>query len=233
MSLPQLTAPEFVTKVPSTGKEIKYRPFLVREEKILLMALEGGDEKEIGNAIINILSSCIISEINLDTLATFDVEYLFLKLRSKSVGEVIELKLAHSDKETECKHRTDVVINIDDIKVSDNVSDGKIDLTSELGIKLRYAGMKDVNSLDANSTSQLFELVVSCVEYIYDASEVYDDFTRDEMSKWLEQLDTAQFKMITDFFQAAPKLSHTIEWTCPECGEKDEIVLEGMQSFFM
>ena len=117
--------------------------------------------------------------------------------------------------------------------MSDNVSDGKIDLTSELGIKLRYAGMKDVNSLDANSTSQLFELVVSCVEYIYDDSEVYDDFTRDEMSKWLEQLDTAQFKLITDFFQAAPKLSHTIEWTCPECGEKDEIVLEGMQSFFM
>ena len=118
MSLPQLTAPEFVTKVPSTGKEIKYRPFLVREEKILLMALEGGDEKEIGNAIINILSSCIISEIDLDTLATFDVEYLFLKLRSKSVGEVIELKLAHSDKESVCKHRTDVVINIDEINVA-------------------------------------------------------------------------------------------------------------------
>lgn len=233
MGLPALSAPEFVTKVPSTGKEIKYRPFLVREEKILLMALEGGDENEIGNAIINILSACIISEINIDTLATFDVEYLFLKLRSKSVGEVIELKLAHSVKDSECKHRTEVVINIDDINVTDNVSDGKIDLTDELGIKLRYAGMNDINSLDATSTSQLFELVVSCVEYIYDDENVYDDFSRDEMSKWLEQLDSAQFKRITDFFQAAPKLTHNIEWTCPECGEKDSLVLEGMQSFFM
>jgi len=233
MSLPTLTAPEFVTKVPSTGKEIKYRPFLVREEKILLMALEGGDEKEITNAIINILNSCILSDVDLDSLATFDVEYLFLKLRSKSVGEVIELKLAHSDKDSKCKHRTDVAINIDSINVNGDIDDGKIDLNGTLGIKLRYAGMKDVSLVEESSASQLYDLVVGCVEYIYDDENVYDDFTKDEMSKWLEQLDSAQFKKITDFFQGAPKLSHTIEWTCPECGEKDSLVLEGMQSFFM
>ena len=233
MSLPTLTAPEFVTKVPSTGEEIKYRPFLVREEKILLMALEGGDEKEISNAITNILNSCILSDVNLNDLATFDVEYLFLKLRSKSVGEVIELKLGHSDKDSECKHRTDVSINIDDINVVGEIKDGKIDLNEQIGIKLRYAGINDVSNIDKGSTSQLFDVVVSCVEYIYDNDNVYDDFTKDEMSKWLEQLDSNQFKMVTEFFQEAPKLSHTVEWTCPECGKKETLVLEGMQSFFM
>ena len=233
MSLPQLTSPEFVTKVPSTGKEISYRPFLVREEKILLMALEGGDEKEISKAITNILTSCILSDVKIDELATFDVEFLFLKLRGKSVGEVIELKLAHSDPDSECKHRTEVEINLDEINVVGDISDGKIQLNDELGIKLRYAGIDDVDKIDSKSTEQIYDLVVQCVDYIYDTDNVYDDFTKKEMSDWLEQLSTAQFQKITNFFESSPKLSHTIEWTCPECGEKDTIVLEGMQSFFM
>lgn len=233
MNLPQLTSPEFVTKLPSTGKEITYRPFLVREEKILLIALEGGDEKEISRAIFNILSACIISDIKIDELATFDVEFLFLKLRGKSVGEVIELKLQHSDPDSACKHRTEVAVNLDDINVVGVVGDGKIQINDELGIKLRYAGINDVDKIDSNSSEQLYSLVVQCVEYIYDTEEVYEDFTKKEMSDWLEQLNSAQFKKITDFFESAPKLSHTIEWKCPECGEKDTIVLEGMQSFFM
>ncbi len=233
MSLPQLTSPEFVTKVPSTGKEITYRPFLVREEKILLMALEGGDEKEISKAITNILTSCILSDVKVDELATFDVEFLFLKLRGKSVGEVIELKLAHSDPDSKCKHRTEVEINLDDINVVGDIGEGKIQLNDELGIKLRYAGINDVDKIDSKSTEQIYDLVVQCVDYIYDTENVYEDFTKKEMSDWLEQLSTAQFQKITNFFESSPKLSHTIEWTCPECGEKDTIVLEGMQSFFM
>ena len=233
MNLPQLTSPEFVTKIPSTGQEVKYRPFLVKEEKILLMALEGGDEKEITLAIMNILDACILDDVDLRTLATFDVEFLFLKLRGKSVGEVIELKLSHSNKDSECKHRTEVDVNLDDINVVGDIGNGKVQLDDTLGIKLRYAGIDDINKIESTSASQLYELVVQCVDYIYDAENVYEDFTKEEMSDWLGQLNSTQFKKITDFYEAAPKLSHTIEWTCPECGEKDTVVLEGMQSFFM
>jgi hypothetical protein len=232
MSLPQLTSPEFVTEIPSTGKEIKYRPFLVKEEKILLMALEGGDDKEISRAIMNILSSCIIDDVDLNSLATFDIEYLFLKLRAKSVGEVIELVLSHPKKDIECDHKTEVDINIDDIKVIGDISDGKIQINDSIGLKLRYAGLKDIDDLNGTDTDQLYDVVVNCVEYIYDTENVYDDFTKDEMSEWLGQLSTSQFKKITDFFENAPKLSHVVEWTCPKCGKKERIVLEGLQSFF-
>ena len=122
MALPSLSAPEFLTKVPSTGEEIKYRPFLVKEEKILLMALEGNDQKEITNAIMKILGNCILSNVKLDKLATFDVEYLFLKLRGKSVGELIELKIGHSNPDNPCQHRTEIEINIEKLNQPFKVS---------------------------------------------------------------------------------------------------------------
>ena len=124
MGLPSLATPKFNTTIPSTGQEIEYRPFLVKEEKVLLMALEGGDQKEISKATQNIIKSCVLSDINIDKLATFDIEYLFLKLRGKSVGELVELQLGHSD--SECDHKTEIQINLDEIEVVGDISDGKI-----------------------------------------------------------------------------------------------------------
>lgn len=230
MALPSLTAPEFFTKIPSTGKEIKYRPFLVKEEKILLMALEGNDQDEITNAIITILGNCLEEELDVNKLATFDVEYLFLKLRGKSVGEVIELRMSHAA--GDCKHRTDVEINIDDINVTKERPEDKIQLTDEIGIKLRYAGVNDLKGIDPESSEDLFKLITNCIEFIYDNENVYSDFTREEIAEWLEQLSSEQFKKVTDFFENAPKLRHDITWTCPECGKEDSMVLEGLTSFF-
>jgi len=230
MALPSLTAPEFFTKIPSTGKEIKYRPFLVKEEKILLMALEGNDQTEITNAIITILGNCLEEGIDIDKLATFDVEYLFLRLRGKSVGEVIELRMSHAD--SECKHRTEVEVNIDDINVTEERPENKIQLTDEIGIKLRYAGVNDLKTMNPDSSEDLFALIVDCIEFIYDSENVYSEFTKKELADWLEQLSSEQFKKITNFFETAPKLSHKIEWKCSACGEEDSLTLEGLTSFF-
>jgi len=232
MALPSLSAPEFLTKVPSTGEEIKYRPFLVKEEKILLMALEGNDQGEITNAIMKILGNCILSDIDLKKLATFDVEYLFLKLRGKSVGEVVELKIGHSDPESACQHRTEIEINIDDIAVVGDKPNDKIQLDDSIGVKVRFAGMDDISSVDTNSSSDLFKLITNCVEYVYDEENVYGEFSKQEMEKWLEQLSSEQFAKITDFFNNAPKLQHVVKWKCPECGKEDEITLEGLAAFF-
>lgn len=231
MALPSISTPEFKTHIPSTGKEITYRPFLVKEEKVLLMAMEGKDQTEITNSIVKLLSNCIISEeIKVQELATFDIEYLFLKLRGKSVGEVIELKISHP--EGDCMHKTDIKINLDDINVTGDISDGKIMLTDDVGVKLKYPTISTTIGVDTENADSLFNLVIDCIEFIYDKEEVYTDFTRDELNAWVDTLNQAQFKKITEFFQSMPSLKHEIKWKCEKCGKEDKMVLEGLQSFF-
>lgn len=231
MALPSISTPEFQTTIPSTGENITYRPFLVKEEKILLMAMEGGDAVEMSNAMLNILKSCILSEVDVEKLATFDIEYLFLTLRSKSVGEVITLNINHTT-ETECKHLSEVKVSIDDIKVEGEISDGKIMLTDSIGIKLRYPKMSDLKDVSTADSETMFKMVRKCIEYIFDKEDVYSDFTEEELETWIDGLNQTQFGTITKFFENTPKLSHTVEWTCEKCKEKDSIKLEGLQSFF-
>lgn len=233
MALPSLSAPEFITTVPSTGEEIKYRPFLVKEEKILLMALEGNDQKERTNAIMKILSNCVLSNVDIKKLATFDIEYLFLKLRGKSVGEVIEIKVGHTNPDNPCKHRTELEINIDEIQVVGDKPNDKIQLDESIGVKLRFAGMNDISDVDTESSSDLFKMIAGCIEYVYDQENVYGEFSQKEMETWLEQLSSEQFAKITAFFNDSPKLQHVVKWKCPECGEEDEMTLEGLAAFFM
>lgn len=196
------------------------------------MALEGNDQNEITNAIIKILGNCILSDVDLSKMATFDIEYLFLKLRGKSVGEVIELKVGHSNPDNPCKNRTEIEINIDDINVVGDKPNDKIQLDDNIGVKLRFAGMNDISRVDTDSSSDLFKMIASCVEYVYDQENVYGEFNTKEMETWLEQLSSEQFAKITDFFNNAPKLQHVVKWKCPECGEEDEITLEGLAAFF-
>lgn len=231
MALPSISTPEFITKIPSTGQEIKYRPFLVKEEKILLMALEGGDQKEITRSIITLLKNCILVDVDVEKLATFDVEFLFLKLRGKSVGEVVELTVAHT--ESECPHRSDVSINLDAIEVNGEIQDGKVQITDEIGVKLHYPTIDSTLGVDADNADSMFGMIIDCIDYIYDQEEVYNEFTKDELKDWVDQLNQSQFKKITDFFQDMPKLSHKVDWKCEKCGEEDSIELEGLQSFFM
>lgn len=231
MALPSISTPEFQTVIPSTKETITYRPFLVKEEKILLMAMEGGDENEITNAVIKILNNCILSDTEIKSLATFDIEFLFMKLRGKSVGEVINLNVVHPDN-SDCKHSTEVNINLDRVQVQGEISDGKIMLTDEVGVKMRYPTMDQVVGTKLTNSSEMFDLICGCIEFIYDQENVYQDFTQQELMDWLETLNQSQFKLISDFFEGMPKLSHKIEWTCEQCGKEDSVLVEGLQSFF-
>ncbi len=231
MAIPSISAPEFTTTLPSTGQEITYRPFLVKEEKILLMALEGEDTKEINSAILKILKNCIISDVDADKFSTFDVEYLFLRLRGKSVGEKVELKIGHSH--DKCAYRTEIEVDLDEVQLAGEIKDGKTMLTDTIGVKLRYPALRDIKAgPKQDAADAMYDMITNCIEYIYDAEEVYADFTKKEMQDWIGTLNSAQFKKVTQFFEDMPKLSHTITWTCPECGEEDTIVLEGLDSFF-
>ena len=232
MALPALSSPEFITEIPSTKQKIKFRPFLVREEKILYMALEGKDNSEILNAVITVLSNCILTpNIDISKLATFDIEYLFLQLRGKSVGESIEIILRHTD--SECKESVNVAVNLDDIKVQGEISDGKIMLTDDVGIKLKYPHAEDLTRIERVAEGRnVFDSIAYIVDYIYDKETVYNDYSIEEISEWLEQLNQEQFNKIINFMNNMPRLSHTIEWTCNACGEKETILLEGLQSFF-
>ena len=234
MSLPSIAVPEYKCVIPSTGQEIKYRPFLVKEEKLLLISQEGGEEADQILTIARVLADCINTpDIEIGNLATFDIEYLFLKLRSKSVGEVIDITIQHPD--SECKHATEVKVNIDDIKVPGPIPDSKVMLTKELGVVLKFPTFQDVahtEDNEENQTERLFDLLAACVDYVFDKEEVYNDFTKEEMLEWLESLPKSQFNKITEFFEAMPKLQHTIKWKCSACKKNDKVELEGMQSFF-
>jgi hypothetical protein len=231
MALPSLSAPEFFTTIPSTGKEIKYRPFLVKEEKILLMALEGEDAKEINSAILKILKNCIIDDVDVNKLSTFDVEYLFLRLRGKSVGEKVELKVGHT--KGDCTHQTEVEVDLDKVELVGEIKDGKIMLTDSIGLKIRYPSLSDVTANpNQDAADAMYDMIANCVEYIYDDEEVYGEFTKKELQDWIGGLNASQFKKITEFYEDMPKVSHEIKWVCPKCGEEDSIILEGLDSFF-
>lgn len=231
MALPSISTPEFTTKIPSNGKLISYRPFLVKEEKILLMAMEGKDDKEIENAITQLLTNCILTEgVDVSKLATFDIEYLFLKLRAKSIGETIEVKVGHT--EGDCDHKTDVSIKIDDIEVVGGTTNTKIPITDEIGVVMKYPTIKDVTGIDFGNAQSMMDMIVSCVDYVYDSESVYKDFTRDEMREWIDGLEQSQFAKMGEFLAAIPKLSYTIDWTCKKCKKKDSVTIEGLQSFF-
>lgn len=231
MALPALASPEFMTEIPSTKQQIKFRPFLVREEKILYMALEGQDTKEIENAIVTILSNCILDTVDINKLTLFDIEYLFLQLRGKSVGEKVELMLSHSDENNECQHKTKLEVDLDSIKIQGEVSDGKLMLDDKIGVKVRYPYINDA-SLVGKNESDVFSTLSIFVEYVFDKDNVYNDFSKEEMNEWLESLSQTQFRKLIEFFENVPKLAHDVEWTCPECKQKDSIKLEGLQSFF-
>ena len=241
MALPSLVAPEYKITIPSTGQDITYRPFLVKEEKLLLMAGESDSQEDQLLAVANVLGQCILTpDIAVGDLAPFDMEYLFLNLRSKSVGEVIKLNLTHTTPdgptgtlESTCKHVTEYEFNVEDVTIPGPIPETKIQLTDDVGVVLRFPTFQDLAIVDAEvNTELMFDMMSDCIEYVYDKENVYDDFTKQEMSDWVGSLSQAQFEKISDFFNSMPKVEHDIEWKCTNCGKTDSIHLEGMQSFF-
>ena len=239
MPLPKINTPTYELELPSNGKKIKYRPFLVREEKILIMALESEDMKQITDAIIQILSDCIQTRgIKVSDLSTFDIEYLFLNVRAKSVGETVEVNVTCPD---DGETTVQMEIPIDDIKVQKS-KDHKniIKLDDNLSMKLKYPSIDQFveNNFETNEetsdVNKSLDMITSCIDMIYDEEESWStsDCTKKELSEFLEQLNTKQFKEIETFFTTMPKLSHTIKVTNPNTKVKSDIVLEGLASFF-
>jgi len=239
MPLPKISTPTYELEIPSTGKKIKYRPFLVREEKILIMALESEDMKQITNAIVQILSDCILTKtVKIQELSTFDIEYLFLNVRAKSVGETVEVNITCPD---DGETTVQVEIDIDSIKVQKN-KDHKntIKLDDNLSMKLRYPSLEQFveNNFEVNETesevSRSLSMITSCIDMIYDEEESWSasDVSKKELEEFLDQLNTKQFKEIEVFFTTMPKLSHTVKVKNPNTNVESEVVLEGLASFF-
>jgi len=238
MPLPKISTPTYELELPSTGKTIKFRPFLVKEEKLLVLALESDDSKEITNAIKAVLKDCIQTRgVKVDTLPTFDIEYLFLNIRGKSVGEDIEVSvLCPDDGET----YTEVQISIDDIKVTrDKNHSTQIKIDDNLMMEMKYPSLdqfvkSNFEFSNDNQVDQSFELIASCIDKVYSADEAWttDDFTKKEVTEFLEQMNSAQFKEIESFFSTMPKLSHEVQVVNPKTKKKSKVTLEGLASFF-
>jgi len=237
MPLPKISTPTYELELPSTGKKIKYRPFLVKEEKILIIAMESEDEKQITSAIKDVISSCIISRgVKVDQLSTFDIEYLFLNIRGKSVGEEVEVMVTCPD---DGVTQVPTVINLDDIKVQKGEGHTRdIKLDEDLVLRMKYPSLNEFIKTNFGgeeiTVDNTFDLIASCVEQVYSEEESWSasDCTKKELREFLEQLSSRQFKEIETFFETMPKLSHTIKVNNPKTGVDSEVVLEGLTSFF-
>ena len=236
MPLPKISTPTYELTVPSTGKNIKFRPFLVKEEKILIIAMESQSDKQIAQAVNDVLSNCILTKgVNIDDFSTFDIEYLFLNIRGKSVGETVDVMITCPDDNVT---KVPVKINLDDIQILKNDKHQRdIPLDGNLTMRMKYPSMgefvKNNFSVDMQ-VNDTFDLVCSCIEQVFSEEESWaaSDCTKKELHEFLEQLDSSQFKKIEQFFETMPKLSHTLNVTNPNTKVVNKITLEGLNAFF-
>ena len=238
MPLPRIAAPTYELELPSSGKTIQYRPFLVKEEKVLVIALESEDTKQITTAIKNVIKNCVVTKgLKVESLPTFDIEYLFLNIRGKSVGEELEVNIICPDDE---ETQVPVTIDLDDIKVQkDEDHTNKVKLDDTLMMEMKYPSLDQFikNNFDfkeQNAMDQSFELIASCIDKIYSEEEVWatEDCTKKELNEFLESMNSSQFKDIEKFFETMPKLAHKLKVTNPKTKVESEVVLEGLASFF-
>ena len=239
MPLPRISTPTYELELPSTGKTIKYRPFLVREEKLLVLALESEDTKQVTEAITTVIKNCISTRgIKVENLPTFDIEYLFLNIRGKSVGEDIEVNIICPD---DGETTVPITIAVDDIKVQKfKGHDTQIHIDDKIMLEMKYPSLDQFikNNFDFSESSnmdQAFDLISSCIDKVCTEDEVWEtnDVTKKEMSTFLDQMNSRQFKKIETFFETMPKLSHKVTVKNPNTEVESEVVLEGLSSFFV
>jgi hypothetical protein len=236
MSLPKINTPEYRLTIPSTDEEIRYRPFLVKEEKLLLIAQETGTDKATYDAIRNIITSCCLDPVDINKLPLFDMEYIFLNIRAKSVGESVKLKVkCPDDKETEVEIEVDLTkINVE----MDENHDARIQLTDNIGVLMMYPNFATVsqqqNMEEGKETEQLFEMISSCMFQVWEGEETHDamDYSAKDKREFLESLDHQQFEKLQVFFETMPTLKHEVEVTNPKTNVTSKIILQGINSFF-
>jgi len=232
--LPKLVTPKYDMIVPSTGETVTYRPYVVKEEKILLIAFESQDETQIEKSVLDIIKTCIESKIDLNKLTTFDIEFMFVTLRSKSVGEGIKLNMPCE----ECEHTNEVKINLDELNVAnlDEEIDKHVKLTDDISVDLKWMAMNDRLSGGElkTETDAVINLVAKSIETIYSGEEIHStkDVTKKEVVEFVESLNTDQFQSITEIIGKSPYLNYTMKFDCDECGHSHERELNGLADFF-
>ncbi len=234
MALPVMSSTVYNTVIPSIKKSIKFKPFLVKQQKALLIAQQSEDATTMIDTLKSVIKECIIDDVDIDALAIFDIEYLFLQIRAKSVGEIVELLFTC----TACAEQTKISFNLTDINVI--VSEGhnkKIDLGNNVGIVMKYPDismLKMIENFNDNDVNIVFDVIVSCIDYVYDENAVYhaNEYTIAELSAFIESLNTTQFASIQKFFDTMPKLQQKVVYDCPKCGQHHDQVLEGINNFF-
>jgi hypothetical protein len=246
MALPKIQTPLFELNLPSTGQAIKYRPFLVKEQKILLMAMESGETTSILTAVKQIINNCAAEEIETEKLPIFDLEYFFLRLRAKSIGEEIDLNLRHpgevNSKGESCTHVTKEKLNLLNVEVQKSIGhEDKIILDEEsgVGVKFKYPTAdlaKNFTEVEGKTELDLAtEAIINCIDFVFDKDNVYkkEDSTQKELIDFVESLSQEQFQKLSKFFDTMPKLKHEVKWKCPGCGQEERIELEGLANFFV
>ena len=241
--LPKIDVPIYDLVLPLSKKKIKYRPFLVKEEKILMMAMESEDEDSVMNAIKQIANNCSLEDIVVEDLAMADLEYYFLHLRARSVGEVAELQYKCNNKvkddageEKNCNHLVKFGVNIFEIEPKINPEHtNKIELSADLGVVMRYPSLKIVGDIEESSdTEKVLKILIRCIDYIYDKDNIYyrKDIDDAELTDFVDSMSREQFLKIQKFFDTMPKLTKEIEFKCGKCGYTEKIEVEGIQNFF-
>lgn len=246
MALPKIDVPTYETTLISSGKKVKYRPFLVKEQKLFLMASQSNDEKETIDVVKQVLNNCILTDIDIEELPTFDLEHLFMQLRARSVGEIVNLKYNCNNTVKDDKGEDKVCgglvkfdLNILDIKPTIvEGHDNKIEITDKMGIVMKYPTLKmvkDFDNLQNESIDTIMEIIVSCIDFIYDDEQMYyaKDSTKEELMEFVENLQQDDLEKIQKFFNTMPKISKPLDFKCGKCGYEEKIVVEGIQNFFV
>jgi DNA-directed RNA polymerase subunit M/transcription elongation factor TFIIS len=242
--LPKLDVPVYELTVPSTGKKLKFRPFTVKEEKLLMMAYQSDDVKYSIDTIMQVLNNCIIEDVDVSTFPTFDIEFLFLHLRARSVGEVVNLKYrcnntvgkAENGEEQKCNNLVEIDLNVLEVepyRSPDHTN--KIELNDNLGIVMKYPKMSLIEKADQEDEYQtVLDTILECIDYIYDADNIYyaKDSSKEELAEFLDSLQGKDLEKIKHFFDTMPKMKKTVDFKCKKCGYHEEMELEGLQSFF-
>ena len=241
--LPKIDVPAYETTLLSTGKKIKFRPFLVKEQKLFLMASQSDDAKEVVSAIKQVIGNCILDKnIDVDTLPTFDLENLFLQLRARSVGEKVEMNYVCNNPITDdkgeskpCGGKIKLFLDLLDIKPTKNPEhDTKIELSPKMGIVMKYPNFEILSSLSIQTQEDLLKIIIACIDYVYDEDQIYyaKDSTPEELNEFIESMQQSDIQKIQKFFETMPKISKEVDFKCSKCGYTENMVIEGLQNFF-
>ena len=247
MALPRVASPTYELTIPSSGEKVSYRPFLVKEEKTLLMAMESGDNASMTKAMQDIITSCTEGKVKIKELAPFDLEYFFLQLRGRSVGESLTVRAPRPSNFTSCCEEAsegdicEFNINIDKVSVdTTKIKSPEIQITDDIGLKLLFPQIETVQKYSGGvegediKSENIFKLIIECIDYIWDGEEIYKakDSTKKELNEFLDSLSSGQFIKVKEFFESMPRLSHDVDWTCPKCEKSKRLTLTGIDSFF-